>query len=74
MLIADEFAVGKHRQMPHPMIRHQAHGVLQRIAGGNRDHGMGAMSRSVMEIACSACTLLARCRAQFATARNHMCH
>ena len=34
---ADEFAVGKHEQMPHTVIRHQAHGALQGIAGGITD-------------------------------------
>ncbi len=38
---ADEFAVSKHEQMPHTVARHQAHGALQGIAGGNRDHGLG---------------------------------
>src|SRR5215470_15229314 len=38
---ADKFAVSKHEQMPHTVARHQAHGALQGIAGGNRDDGPG---------------------------------
>ena len=38
---ADEFAVGNRGQMPHAVMRHQAHGALQGIVRGNRNCGMG---------------------------------
>jgi hypothetical protein len=31
----------RHGQMPHSVMRHQAHGALQGIVRGNRDCGMG---------------------------------
>jgi hypothetical protein len=38
---ADEASLGNDRQMPQAVICHQAHGALQAISGGNRDHGVG---------------------------------
>ena len=37
---ADELAVGNRGQMPHAVMRHQAHGALEVVGRGDRDDGM----------------------------------